>query len=338
MHARSLRRSEKTFIRSNVPPATPPRSWGRYAYLTLLVLIAAYALDWAAERIFYVQGLGFLEARTAIVAARTTGRITRIGCALNDTVGAGTPLVWLDNTDSTAAAGLQPARAAAYTNERRIIDSKRRIDILRQRIARARADLKITEQEAKMVNELLGLNAVKRSQSLETRQKVSAAQLELNELRIELKAEQDMLASYRRQRSLLPLGDNGAAYESVLQAMEPGIISAIYKKPGDVVRAGEEVIKTIDASDTRVRAFFEGRYETQLEPGKKVTVNFENGDSSQGIIRKIYPITSSQPPEIKHRFGKVRRFIVAEIAPGTGQSWNRVQETQVTVFTRRKWF
>ncbi len=341
MRSKILKRREKHLIKSIAQRQKKERSWGKYIYLIAISLLIAFTSKWGFEKIYYIKGVGFLEARTALVTARATGRIMQISCAINDTVKIGMPLVWLDRTDSTATVFFEPVRAEYYTNQRRIIDARRLIALLHERIELKQKSIKTLSDEVRQANELRKLNAILLSEQRKLAFELEKAKFALAELQIELKAALRTLQSYERQRTVLSANTAHSPYdirgEETLSASQEGIISAVYKKQGEVITAGEQVLKITDTSMNYIKAYFEEAHEGQLKNAEEVTLKFENGDTSTGLVRKIYPVTSAQPPEIKHRFGKVRRFLIAEITPVEDQVWTRIHETQVTVFAKRKW-
>ncbi len=71
--------------------------------------------------------------------------------------------------------------------------------------------------------------------------------------------------------------------------------------------------------------------------GDEVKVYFENGEKSDGVIRKIYPTAISHASEIENRFGAIKRSIIAEIVPEDFPSWDRILETRVKVLLKKKW-
>ena len=64
---------------------------------------------------------------------------------------------------------------------------------------------------------------------------------------------------------------------------------------------------------------------------------FENGETSAGVIRKIYPTAISNASEIENRFGAIKRSLIAEIVPVDFPSWDRILETRVKILLKRKW-
>jgi len=96
MRSKQLRKRESSIIKAKEVEKNRI-SWGKYAYLAVLLLIGLTAVRWAYERVFFMKGTGFLKAETIFVEARTIGRIREIKCSINDWVSEGQPLVQFGN-------------------------------------------------------------------------------------------------------------------------------------------------------------------------------------------------------------------------------------------------
>lgn len=342
MRSKILRKREQNFIRSNAEVTPKKRPWGKYIYLGTLALVAASGIKWGIEHLLYIQASGFLEGRVSIVSAQATGRITRLWCAINDTVKIGQPLVSLDAGDSTdVTSSVLPAKVEYYTNERRIIDTRRRISVLSERISKDRQIIKAMRNQERRAEQLLGVGTIRRSEYVALKQNLLAKEHELAELQIDYQAAVNTLNSYLEQRRVLygiESGAGGATFlETRLNAPLQGLVADIYRQKGEVVKVGEPVLQIVDKTSCYIKAYFAGSNEHEFQAGDKATIEFENGDSEEGIVRRIYPVTNLQPPEMKHKFGKMRRFIIAEIVPASGKTWDRIFGTQVRLFIARRW-
>lgn len=121
---------------------------------------------------------------------------------------------------------------------------------------------------------------------------------------------------------------------TVLLAPINGIVYRIYKKPDEIARVADAVLKVADPTDTYIRTYFDVRYEVKIQPGLKVKVVFENGSRYSGRIRRVYPATEALAPEYRRYFGHREVFIIAEVIP-TDSGWEGILGTRATVYVPR---
>jgi len=341
MRAKKLRNREQDFVKPAAVKANRKRPWGKYFYVAVLIGFAFSILQWGVDKTLYIKGVGFLEAETSMVSARNTGRISKIFCAVNDTILVGDLLVALDSKD-TLDTDVIPVHGDFYSNERKLIDSQKKIAILEEREQQAEISLELAQNEYGRRGQLFRVKAITSSDYVEIDQLLQKQKRLLAELRIELKSERKILRSYRNQYHSYLLSqdgiENNIMLETKLHSTEPGVISEVFQMLGDVVRTGEAIFEIIDMSKGTVRGYFEGNVERQIFVGDKVIIKYENGDEESGVIQKIHPVTDIQPPEIKHKFGKERRFIIAEIEPERKDGGSRIRGTQVELYIRKKVF
>ncbi len=347
MRVKSFRRRRETFLRSPEERERKQIPWSKYFYLGVLASIIIAILTWGGKKLIYIQGVGVLEAETTQVEARLTARIEDITCAINDKVSRGTGLIFL------VASELKHAIAE---NDRAL---EERRSVFRQKKLGIKDELKILEQEKKnreeetedlneeykRAQDLLALESITRSQFLEIEYNLKLAERELslvstkavltgtkleeinNEHREYLKkVEKEMKHLYDRLK------------ENVLLAPRDGIVTMLYKQVGEVVQAGEPVVKIADLSENFIKTFFDGSVENELVLGAEVSIVFDNGDESRGRIKKIYSATRALSSAYRTRFGIQERFIIAEIIPIEGKSWaGRILQTKARVFLKKSW-
>jgi len=310
-------------------------SWGKYVYLAVLLLMGLTAVRWAYERVFFMKGTGFLKAETTFVEARTTGRIQEIKCSINDRVSEGQPLVQFGNMVFANHVQIE-FNGGDYATERKIIDLTSKLELIKQKTFQKKESIGELKSEYQRAKKLIAIDAITRSQLLTLEDKLKRTEYDLSALKIEFGATSKKLKSYKSQIYTDP-GGHGLIGERVLYAPKAGLISTIYKHKGEVVKIGEPIIKIINGGKTFVKAYFPSAFEKSIHDGDEVKVYFENGEKSDGVIRKIYPTAISHASEIENRFGAIKRSIIAEIVPAHFPSWDRILETRVKVLVKRRW-
>jgi len=337
MRSKILRKRHESFVKSPADPGKRHTSWGKILYLLAITALTGYLLQWSYEHFMFVTGLGFLEAETTYVEARTPGRILKFACQINDTVKVGQPLVILGQTQSATLIG---SNGGPHTEqERRIITAESKIKQLRKEINYKRDEIRKLGREQRRGKKLIAINVITYPELMSIEEKLKTARYEFSILNIQFDAAVKMLKSYKERYNV----NNGSGMitgvtgERVLYAQEDGIISSIFKERGEVARIGEPVIKIMNQKKIFIRAYFAGSYENFLAKGDKVKVIFANGEKSDGIIRDIHPTAHAEPDEIQKHFGVTDRHLVAEIVPANNETWHRVLETKVKILLPRKW-
>ena len=334
MRSKRLRKRESSIIKAQ-KVEKKRISWGKYVYLAVLLLMGIAAVRWTYERVFFMKGTGFLKAETTFVEARTIGRIQEIKCSINDRVSEGQPLVQFGNVVFANQLEIELS-GGDYSTARKIIDLTGKIELFKQNIFQKKETIVQLKSEYQRAKELIAIDAITRSQLLTLEDRLKRAEYDLSALQIVFGATSKKLISYKNQMYLDPSG-YGIVGERVLYAPKAGLVSTIYKHKGEVVRAGEPIIKIIDEKNTFVKAYFSSVFEKSIHGGDEVKVYFENGEKSDGVIRKIYPTAISHASEIENRFGAIKRSLIAEIVPADFPSWDRILETRVKVLLKKKW-
>jgi len=334
MRSKRLRKRASSIIKAN-EVEKKRISWGKYVYLLVLLLMGLAAVRWAYEHVFFMKGTGFLKAETTFVEARTTGRIHEIKCSINDRVAEGQPLVQFGSSIFANHVQIE-VNGGDYATERKIIDLTGKLELITQNILQKKENISQLKSEYQRAKELIEIDAITRSQLLVLEDKLKRAEYDLSALKIEFGATSKKLKSYKNQIYTDP-GGHGIIGERVLYAPKAGLISTIYKQKGEVVKIGEPIIKIINEKKTFVKAYFSSAFEKSINDGDRVKVYFENGEKSDGVIRKIYPTAISHASEIENRFGAIKRSIIAEIVPEDFPSWDRILETRVKVLLKKKW-
>ena len=344
MRSRILRKRGTTFIQNPAEVKKKQIPWGKYAYIVVLCFLGTSAVKWGYGKIFYVRGLGFLESETKHVEAPVTGRIMDIKCKINDVVSKGEPLIFINNPRFYYAMNRRGALGGSGygIDEHKLIDIKSQVSLLKKEIEQSREVLRTLKEERHKARSLLEAHAITRPQlvRLEDKMKTSANHAQL--LKIKLDAAERILELYLGQRGdLTEVGtgvSSGGISEGILYASSPGVVSRIYKQEGEVAKVGEPVIQIVDQKKNFIKAYFSGNHENEIRVGDEAKICFETGEKSSGIVRKIYPTASSQPSELRKKFGPAQRYIIAEIVREDGKPWKRILETEVEVSVRKKWF
>ncbi len=341
MRSKRLRKRGQAFTRAGDSGSEKKIQWGKIGYLCFLAGVGLKVLIWAYRALLFVDGAGFLETETFFVEARHAGAIASINCSINDSVMTGFPAVVVDrasgtNTNLTTATNGN----SYYANERRIIETEGQLALLQKKVERDTKRVNLLRAEERRSRHLLEIKSITRAELRNLQRELESAEFSLAAQEVEQRQASRRLRSYRQHQ-----GSLRSAYvslqpdtrKSVLLVPKSGYVSAIYKDKGEVVTVGESILKIVNKRKNYIKAYFAGDAEHSVCEGDEAQVIFENGDTETGVIRKIYPTAYPQPIEIRHKFGKVQRFIIAEILPKNAQAWDRILETQVKVLLKKRW-
>jgi len=344
MRSKKIRNRVTSYIQPTEEPRTPKSAWGKYVYLAFLVLIIFVILQWGYTRLFYIDGVGFLESETTFVEARTPGRIITVNCAINDEVKSGQALVVLGNpvygyNGEGNNGGIDWRKPA---DRRKMLEIEGELDEIKAQMQFARGKMSRLNQEHQRTRDLLAAGVVTYPVVLNLEEKLHQAEYELELLNAKFNKKLQVLQTFDPEFLFASENNKGKVvaggnFESILRAPADGVVSFIFKQKGEVATIGEPVIRIVNNERVFVRTYFSGEFERSVRKNDEVMIRFENGEKMAGHIRKIYPTAFTQPVEIKKRFGSVNRYLIAEIQPEGDIAMDRVLETKVDVLLRRKW-
>ncbi len=118
----------------------------------------------------------------------------------------------------------------------------------------------------------------------------------------------------------------------------PGLIGQIEKMENEVCYTSESVMTIHRAGVIKVKAYFSPEHASSIAIGDGVTLRFEDGTESEGIIQNFYISTYPLPPEFQKRYEPTTRSIVADVAPKTDEdvkSWIGYYKMSVQVIKPR---
>ena len=305
--------------------------WGKYAYLLFLMFILVSLTKWGTRRLFFVEGLGVLDAERINVEGNLTGRVIKIKCELNDRIADGAPLVVLS----------QPELEHEFANKE--VELNNELKLLQKERENQLTETKVLRESHRRAKKLLSLEAITLSRFLEVQSDLNRSEQELSLLQTRAALTEKKLEALKREYyegvNGTPGNDHNGNHlkETVLYAPTSGLVTLIYKREGEVTRVGEPVLEIADLSSTFIKAYFEGSVENEIIVGEEVSILFENGDKTTGRIRKVYRAALPLPVEFLKQYERQERYILAEIVPIDGSRWPGILKTRARVRLRRSW-
>ncbi|HHM21216.1 MAG TPA: HlyD family efflux transporter periplasmic adaptor subunit, partial [Bacteroidetes bacterium] len=130
--------------------------------------------------------------------------------------------------------------------------------------------------------------------------------------------QQEMLAISMNQKAIEEELAAKSAFESlVLYYTTPitGLIGQIQKQENEVCYQSESVMTIHKLGVIKIKAYFLPEHANDIAIGDEVTVVFEDGSKSKGLVQNFYISTYPMPPEFQKRYEPTTRSIVVDIVP-----------------------
>lgn len=210
----------------------------RAALIGLLLLAACGRPETAALT-------GYVEAELLYIAPQDGGVVSTLNVREGDRVAAGAALFALDPARLSIAA--EQAAAAAESAAARAADD----GAMAQQIAEAEAALRLAEQTFRRSRDLVKDGAVAREKYDADAAALASAKARLGRARAERDA---MQGEYQSMSAAARLAEHRLADLSTA-APAAGVIERIYRRPGEVVAAGEPIVALLPPENMKLRFF-----------------------------------------------------------------------------------
>ncbi|MFQ5786897.1 MAG: HlyD family secretion protein [Thermodesulfobacteriota bacterium] len=323
--------------------------WGKYILFGILFVLIIMGIWTLGNRLVYVRGRGILHAETTDIETKLTARIIEIASNVGDMVHKDQPVVFLDSLDLDYRIADMKRQLEERTShfKERVTEVNNELERLETEIKNKRAEIDDLRKEHNRAKILLDQKAITHSQIMETSKVLKMAKRDLNTLLTESDSAKKQLASIKEEynvfsnkvnkelEQLLALLD-----DTVLTAPTDGIVTEIFKPEGETVRPGDAILRISNPSKSFINAYFNESEEDEIKPGLSVRIVFENGDTCDGQVTKVYPAAFPLPPEYQNRYGSREIGILAEVAPTDSEKeeLSRILETKAKVYFRRSLF
>jgi len=257
---------------------------------------------------------GTVDAREVPVAFQVGGRLQALKADEGDTVASGGPIAELDATDYKLAVQLAEAETEAAKQTLAALEAGTRSQELRvaeATVAKAKSELEFSESEVKRVNTLLAKKLAAQEQLDQAQLRYDIAwssrdqarhQLDLlkegprrediGRARAELAARQAALASARQQLSYCQLA-----------SPVTGVVSLRQAEAGQVVGAGQSVLKISELGRPWVRAYLREPDLPRVKLGQPAEVRVDGlpGKVFAGRVAFISPEAEFTPKTVETR-------------------------------------
>jgi HlyD family secretion protein len=291
-----------------------------FAFLGLLLVIAAAYFFLAADHSNDLILIGTVDANQVVVSPKITGRIERLAVDEGSVVKAGDTIAVLDAQELTAdrqaaealLASLRYQVAQTRATEAQtsgetssgVVNSQARLRAAQATLAQAQADLQRVESDTRRSVALAkqGINSQQAADQAEAQLKaqqafVRAAEDQVNAARADLvtaqahthqaNAAQSTVAATRAQqlnaKAQLEASEARLGYTKVIAPVS-GIVTVRAAREGEVVNVGTPIVIITDLSDTWVRASVPETDATNIAIGDQFKVRLPNGAEVIGKV------------------------------------------------------
>jgi HlyD family secretion protein len=242
---------------------------------------------------------GYVEAELLYIAPQDAGIVSTLNVREGDRVAAGAALFALDPARLSIAA--EQAAAAAESAAARAEED----GAMAQQIAEAEAALRLAEQTFRRSRDLVKDGAVPREKYDADAATLASAKARLDRARAERDAMQGEFQSMSAAARLAArrLADLSTA------APAAGVIERIYRRPGEVVAAGEPVVALLPPENMKLRFFAPETMLATMQVG--ATVAFSCDGCAQSRTAKIsYVATEPQfTPPVIYSIGEREKLV-----------------------------
>lgn len=335
------------------PKMKMPFNWDRLFFVILLSLLAFYGVRRLYKSFALISVNGQVILEKISVNFTDDIRIKNMKVDEGDQVSAGDTLfqyVLETNEDLTNVSTFNKSNGNENWFLRERMTVTRQIETRKSDAAGLRTLISLKKEEMEALKQRVYLGT-------EQSNKIDPLKAKIQELENELASVNSEIGVLNNYRANLNAQENEAILDEqirirneidakasfnklVLAYTTPitGLIGQIEKEENEVCYKGESVMTIHRSGVIKVKAYFPLEFADDIKIGDKVTIYFEDGTESDGVIQNFYISTYPLPPEFQKKYEPVSRSIVADVVPENldeGLAWNGYYKMSVQVVKRR---
>ncbi len=239
-------------------------------------------------------------------------------------------------------------RIADRERKLRVLRAEREADRARREAVAAEADRwkRLYELEAISLQEYLRRAPVLTAESPAGGARQAALEAEIASLRTrldELRARRPRpaeetrarLAAARKALEAYRPGPPPGPVATELKAPVGGVITEVYRRPGEVLLEGEALARVVDPSSVYVEAWFPPSAAPRLRPGTPVTLVCETGERGNGRIEAVDPALTPVPGAYQKRYEPPTSALRVRVRPDDPARYAGVLDAGVRVRVAR---
>lgn len=331
----------------------PPKkrtNWDRIIYLILFAIIFISIVYYAISKSFYVNVSGHVYSEQFSVNFPEDVSVYQYFVNESDTIEKGDTLFYyrlnlLEDDGNTAVAAVVSNNSDWYLKERLQTQKKISLDYImiddfQNNINRINAELEKTKKEVYL--------------DVYPQVELKKALLEIQKFEVEIQKTEDEIAYLKKYLSLLnyyeqqaklnePLvnaGDGDVVLWDYYRSPVDGIVAKIFNDPEEVSYKKDIVMYLNDFNKIFILGYVDQKDIDYFEKGEKVSINFANGLTSEGIIDYFYINTEELPLDFVEPKARYKRRVVVKIVPDSeddANEWKKHHLYEVRI-TKTRYF
>lgn len=317
-------------------------NWDRIVYLTILGLIVFFILRYFYLENFYIAADGQIIFDSIEVSETEDLRIEKYYVNEGDNVVKGDtlftyliedPNLVMDNASADEASSswvdreIYSLQKSIVLNNSQVRGDRDLLESYKKQLKRLENDVILgTASERDLNNLEYQINKLETSISL-VKSENGVLIKQLNALKANGEMVSEMVSV--QNQSFSP-------YRAFISPVD-GYVARIYKEPYEVALKSQVILNIYQADSVYVKGYFEQEDLRYVKVGDIISVNFPDGQVSEGIIKRFYSSTVLIPEEFQKKFEPAKRTIAVDIMPGPNSDlelWKRYYKLSVKLTKR----
>lgn len=325
-------------------------NWDKIIYLSILLFVLGSLGLFIFNRVFYINGTGQVLFQKLDIRFVNDVQIIKINCHEGDSVNVGDSLFTYVDQNNASGHLVQNKKTDISANSQYALEKERRET--QQKIELKRIETQ--EAQTMLAHYTDQLNQMKKQVYLDV---VSVDKLtpyikNINDLKAQIASSereiQTLQSSLYHLNKFAAGSDSSRLNDSISNSNRPieivqyspinGTISQIFKEEYEVSLKTDIIMTLRKTSNPFIKAYFDQEYIKYLHEGTRVDIKFPDGNSSQGIIKRLYFDTYELPDELKNKTEPLQRSLSCDIMPADpieAEKWKGFQKMDVEVKVKR---
>jgi hypothetical protein len=312
------------------------RQWDRIIYFIVLFLLLASLVYFIFSRLFYVKADGHILYENVNVRLLEDSRIIKYYVNVDDSIKIGDTLFsYVESSKETESdeklrmSGVSPTGRVQSNNdwiEREIITLEQRISLNKVKVAESQQLMTTYQRELTSIKSQVQLGVIPQSHLQNKLNDITRLDAEQKRLEGEINEYQITIEKLESKRVEIPLdqsfiadaeGRSSGDDNKLKFYISPfeGSVNRIYTRPFETCLKSEISMSMHRNSPVFVRAYFDQSDIDHFEVGDRFEIVFPNGETSEGIVQRLYYSTIPLPEEYQERFEPTTRTIAGDIYP-----------------------